>query len=215
MEPWLDSALEFFGANGEGKNEFAVLIGRVIYPIMQRNAWKATWVFPSEEREGLKADLKRCLKEKYVPDREEHMDDLQSLCEAIYEFSLQSSPSLCFLSAPDGSDIYIKSFGLTEKAIQFIDSQYKRFEYTDACEMGKEDFPELAEDAKTAADKAEFYAKAQSERGALWDAAMNGHHIWKDAGLTFSLDDVYNKAKKVSELRNVARIIFVAAKEKE
>lgn len=206
LRPWLDSAFEFFANNGE--DECAVLIGRVVYPVMQRNAWKATWVFPSGERETLESELRQNLKGKYVPNWKESMNDLQALCEGIYEFSLQSHPSLCFLSAPDGTDVYVKSFGLTKEAVNFLDSQYRRFDFTDACDMGEEDFPELADEAKTAADKDEFFSRAQTERGNLWDAALNGHHIWKNAGLTFSLDDVYDRAEKVSELRNVAKIIF-------
>ena len=206
LRPWLDSAFEFFGNDGE--DECAVLMGRVIYPIMQRNAWKATWEFPTGERENLEAEFRRCLKGKYVPDWKGSMRDLQALCEGIYEFSLQSHPSLCFLSVPDGADIYVKSFGLTKEAVNFLDSQYRRFDFTDACNMGEADFPELAKKANTSADKAELIAKAQSERGTLWDAALNGHHIWKNAGLSFSLDDVYDRSGKVSELRNVVKIVF-------
>ena len=54
--------------------------------------------------------------------------------------------------------------------------------------------------------------KAQEERGALWDDALNGCTRFKDAALTFDLDDTGNKAKKVAELRKAAKIIFEEGK---
>lgn len=208
--PWLSSTLAVFG--DDDADECAVIIGQAIYPIMQQYAWESTWTFPNKERAGLLAFLSEHLQEKHVDNRKECLADFEELCESIYEFTMQSSPSLCFLSPPDGSDVYIKGFGLTKASVQFLDEQYMRFEYTDACNMTAENFPELKEQAQSASDKDAFFSKAQFERGALWDAAFNGHFVWKDAGLTFSLDNTNNRANRILEIRKVAKIVFAEAK---
>lgn len=204
--PWLRSALEFFG--DDAADEFAALVGGAVYPVLQRNSWRATWQFPSEERKGLEEFLTKQLKGKYVPNRKESMENLEVVCEAVYEFSAQSNPSLCFLSDSAGKDVYVKGFGLTKKATQYLDSLYERFEYTDACDMDESDFPALKKQLAASSDKAALLSKAQEERGALWDDAMNGCTRFKDAGLAFDLDDTGSKAKKVAELRKAAKIIF-------
>ena len=147
-----------------------------------------------------------------VPNRKESMENLQAVCEAVYEFSAQSNPSLCFLSDSAGKGVYIRGFGLTKKATQYLDSLYERFEYTDACEMDERDFPALKKQLAASSDKAALLSKAQEERGALWDDALNGCTRFKDAALTFDLDDTGNKAKKVAELRKAAKIIFEEGK---
>ena len=212
LGPWLSGALEFFGQSEEEENACAAMVGAVLYPIMRRHAWGACWTFPSEERAKLEIDLKDRLRGKYVTNRKERMQELMELCESIYEFTPQSDVNLCFLSAPDGSDIYIKGFELTEQAAKFIDSKFKRFNYTDACEMGAESFPELAEKAAAAEDKNAVYAEAQAQRGALWDAAMGTHNIWKDASLSFKLNDVLDRSHKMVELQRTTRLIFRRAK---
>ena len=129
---------------------------------------------------------------------------MQVVCEAVYEFSAQSSPSLCFLSDSAGKDVYVRGFGLTKKATQYLDSLYERFEYTNACEMDERDFPALKKQLAASSDKAALLSKAQEERGALWDDALNGCTRFKD--------DTGNKAKKVAELRKAAKIIFEKGK---
>lgn len=132
--------------------------------------------------------------------------------KALSEFSAQSNPSLCFLSDSAGKDVYVRGFGLTKKANQYLDSLYERFEYTNACEMDERDFPALKKQLAASSDKAALLSKAQEERGALWDDALNGCTRFKDAALTFDLDDTGNKAKKVAELRKAAKIIFEEGK---
>lgn len=210
MEPWLRSALEFFG--DDAADEFAVLVGGAIYPILRRNAWLTTWAFPDKEREFLKDFLTRHLKEKYVPNREECMDALQFVCEEIYEFSARSTPRLYFLSDSAGKDIYVKGLGLTKEAIRYLDTFYERFEYTDSCEMDESDFPALKEQFASSSDKDALLSKAQKERGALWDDAMYGCTRFDEAGLSFDLDDKLCKAERVAELRKVAKIIFEKGK---
>ena len=101
--PWLRSALEFFG--DDAADEFAILVGGAVYPVLLRNSWRATWLFPSEERKGLEEFLTKHLEGKDVPNRKESMENLQAVCEAVYEFSAQSNPSLCFLSDSAGKDV--------------------------------------------------------------------------------------------------------------
>lgn len=208
--PWLRSALEFFG--DDAADEFAILVGGAVYPVLLRNSWRATWLFPSEERKGLEEFLTKHLEGNDVPNRKESMEKLQAVCEAVYEFSAQSNPSLCFLSDSAGKDVYVRGFGLTKKATQYLDSLYERFEYTNACEMDERDFPALKKQLAASSDKAALLSKAQEERGALWDDALNGCTRFKDAALTFDLDDTGNKAKKVAELRKAAKIIFEEGK---
>lgn len=111
--PWLRSALEFFG--DDAADEFAILVGGAVYPVLLRNSWRATWLFPSEERKGLEEFLTKHLEGKDVLNRKESMENLQVVCEAVYEFSAQSNPSLCFLSDSAGKDVYVRGFGLTKK----------------------------------------------------------------------------------------------------
>lgn len=138
--PWLRSALEFFG--DDAADEFAILVGGAVYPVLLRNSWRATWLFPSEERKGLEEFLTKHLEGKDVPNR----------------------------------------------------------------------FPALKKQLAASSDKAALLSKAQEERGALWDDALNGCTRFKDAALTFDLDDTGNKAKKVAELRKAAKIIFEEGK---
>lgn len=80
--------------------------------------------------------------------------------------------------------------------------------------MDERDFPALKKQLAASSDKAALLSKAQEERGALWDDALNGCTRFKDAALTFDLDDTGNKAKKVAELRKAAKIILKKGKEK-
>lgn len=206
MQPLFRSAFAFF--ENDAEDEFAALIGGAIYPILQRNALLSTWAFPDKEREFLRGFLDRHLKEKCVVNREDSMDALQWICEEIYEFSSQSDPSLCFLSDPAGKDVYIKGFGLTKEAAKYLDSLYERFEYTDSCEMSERDFPALKNQLAASPDKDALLSKAQNERGALWDKAMNGCFQFNKSGLVFDMDDISDRTQKITELRKVAKIIF-------
>ena len=59
--PWLRSALEFFG--DDAADEFAILVGGAVYPVLLRNSWRATWLFPSEERKGLEDILAQLMQQ--------------------------------------------------------------------------------------------------------------------------------------------------------
>lgn len=213
LDLWIPNALEFFG--DDAADEFSAIAAGAVYPILRRNALQPTWVFPDCERQNLRDFLTRHLKGKYVPDREESMDDLQSVCESLYEFSAQFTPSLCFLSDSAGKDVYVKAFGITRECVKYFDSLYERFEYTDACEMDESDFPALKKQFAAASDKDRLLSKAQTERGALWNDALNGCTRYKDAGLVFPLGDVGDLAKTIAGLRKAAKIIFENEKRRE
>lgn len=80
--------------------------------------------------------------------------------------------------------------------------------------MDERDFPALKKQLAASSDKAALLSKAQEERGALWDDALNGCTRFKDAALTFDLDDTGNKAKRSRSFARQPKSFLKKVKEK-
>lgn len=207
--PWYENILDAF-KNDEDK--CAAIISGALFPILQRNYLAPTLTLPDAEESFLTDFLARHTKDISIPNKQELLDSLQEFCAEIYEGYAHSHPSLCFIDAPtDGHSVYMKGFGLTQKSIALLDERYPRFEYTDATEMSEGDFPALANDFANAPNDDARYSilrRAQMARGTQWDNALGAHSRWRDAGLSFDLDDM-SRTAKMSEIRKTIKYIFL------
>lgn len=205
--PWYDDVIDVF-KNDEDK--CAAIVSGALFTILQRHYFTPTLTLPETEESFLREFLERHTKEISIPNKEEFLDSFCEFCSEVYEGYAHSHPSLCFVDAPFDHSVYVKGFGLTAKSVALFDSRYRRFEYTDATEMLESDFPEFANEFANARDNdARDYIlrRAQAARGVLWDNALGAHSKWRDAGLSFDLDDM-SRTAKMSEIRKTVKYIF-------
>lgn len=179
---------------------FPPLARVILEPLLAMRSTASTWVATAEDRRLIQWMIHENVfsLERFRPlrvlNKEEWALFEQFIIDVYETLAQDQNPSVIFIKG-DNETTYVKSFSLSKPGREYMDAHYERFEYTDATNMEPESFSkEVQEKIAAAATKDEAmeiaYA-AQSERGRLWDEALNSHPRYRDAGLKFSLDQNY------------------------
>ena len=192
--PWYDYIVESF-VNAE--EEAGRITAAAIFPILKSHVLDEVISFPSACEDALRQTVVKHTAKLSIANRGETIDAFCDFCKALYvEFTKRHS-SLMFLTDNDGRT-YVKGLALTTSAITHLSSKLELFEYTDATEMGEEDFPALArafDACKDGDQRYELVAEAQRNRGEKWNELLCGQTSFCGLGLTYNMDDMSRTAK--------------------